>query len=87
MKTRCARHSRSGRPGDAAAKRSEGGSVVFVLLSLLAIMMILFAVNSDALARLHRETKLLEHRQIERLNAAQTNTVTAVALPAKAASR
>ena len=87
MKTRCARHSRPDRPGHTAPKRSEDGSVVFILISLLAIMMILVAANSDALSRLHRETKLLEHRQIERLNASQTNVVTAVQLPAKTESK
>jgi hypothetical protein len=63
-------------------RRRQNGSVVFVFISLLAIMMVLVAANSNALTRLHQETKLLEHRQIERLNASQTNMVTAVELPA-----
>lgn len=86
MKTQFAKFSRPGK-GDGAPKRREDGSVVFVLISLLAIMMILVAANGDALSRLHREIKLLEHRQIERLNASQTNAVTAVALPAKTESK
>jgi hypothetical protein len=65
----------------------QNGSIVIVFLTLLAIMMILVAANSSALTRLHRETKLLEHRQIERLNASQTNTVADVALPAKPESK
>ena len=44
-------------------------------------MMILVTVNNSALIRLHQETKLLEHRQIERLNASQTNTTGRAELP------
>ena len=69
------------------APTQEGGSVVFVFISLLAIMMILVAANGNALSRLHQETKLLEHRQIERLNASQTNAVTTVESPVKPESK
>ena len=44
-------------------------------------MMILVTVNHSALIRMHQETKLLEHRQIERLNASQTNTTGRAELP------
>ena len=44
-------------------------------------MMILAAANSNALFGLHQETKLLEQRQIERLNASQTNTTGRAELP------
>lgn len=67
--------------------RRQNGSVVFVFISLLAIMMILVAANGNALSRLHQETKLLEHRQIERLNASQTNAVTTVESPVKPESK
>ncbi len=67
--------------------RRQNGSVVFVFISLLAIMMILVAANGNALSRLHQETKLLEHRQIERLNASQTNAVTTVESPMKPESK
>ena len=87
MKTRCAKFPRAVRRGHGAPKRSEGGSVVFVFISLLAIMMILVAANGNALSRLHQETKLLEHRQIERLNASQTNAVTTVESPMKPESK
>ncbi|MGD0743549.1 MAG: hypothetical protein ABSA45_00185 [Verrucomicrobiota bacterium] len=65
----------------------QNGSAVFVFISLLAIMMILVAANSDALSHLHQETKLLEHRQIERLNTSQTNTNAIVGSPAKTESK
>ena len=64
-------------------RRRQNGSVVFVFICLLAIMMILVTVNNSTLTCMHQETKLLEHRQIERLNTSQTNTVADVALPAK----
>ena len=87
MKTRCTKIYNPVKRGRGAPRRREGGSVVFVFIALLAIMMILVTVNYDALNRMHQETKLLEHRQIERLNASQTNTVTSVELPAKAESK
>jgi len=67
--------------------RPQSGSVVVVFISLLAIMMILVAANGSALSRLHQETKLLERRQIERLNASQTNTIAVVESPAKPESK
>ena len=65
----------------------QNGSAVFIFLTLLAIMMILVAANSRALLDLHNQIKLLEHRQIERLNASQTNAVENVGLPAKSESK
>ncbi len=70
-------------PAHFTERRRQNGSVVFVFISLLAIMMILVAANSRALLDLHLQTKLLEHRQIERLNASQTNATDNVELPAK----
>jgi hypothetical protein len=67
--------------------RRQDGSVVFIFVALLAIMMILVAANGNALSNLHKETKLLEHRQIERLNDSQTNAITVVELPAKPESK
>lgn len=64
-----------------ATKHQQSGSVVFILITLLAIMMILVAANGRALLDLHRQTKLLEHRQVERLNASQTNTTGRTELP------
>jgi hypothetical protein len=69
--------------GLGAAKQSEGGSAVLVFIALLAIMVILATANSKALFHLHQEIKLLEHRQLERLNVSQTNAVAIAASPAK----
>jgi len=87
VKTRGAKIYKPVQRGRGAPKRRESGSVVFVFIALLAIMMILVTVNQSALIRMRQETKLLEHRQIERLNASQTNTVTSVELPAKPESK
>jgi len=59
----------------------QNGSTVLVLITLLAIMVMLATANSKALFHLHREIKLLESRQVDRLNASQTNTVTAAQAP------
>ena len=66
-----------------APRRRQNGSAVLVCIALLAIMVILVTANSKALFNLHREIKLLEKRQVERLNASQTNTMAAVESPAK----
>ena len=68
-------------------RRRQNGSTVFVFICLLAIMMILVAANGNALSSLHQETKLLEHRQIERLNASQTNVTDSAELSAKPESK
>ncbi|HEY3763449.1 MAG TPA: hypothetical protein VGN23_17020 [Verrucomicrobiae bacterium] len=52
----------------------ESGMAVFLMIALLAIMIILVTANLSALARLHREVKLLEQQQTQRLNASQTNS-------------
>ena len=46
-----------------------------IFIALLAIMMILVMAESRALFHLHREVKLLEQKQIKRLNATPTNAV------------
>ena len=57
----------------------QSGSAVLVFTALLAIMLILITANSSTLLHLHREMKLLDQRQAERLNASQTNaTATAI---------
>ncbi|HLX72425.1 MAG TPA: hypothetical protein VKV04_22630 [Verrucomicrobiae bacterium] len=64
-------------------RNRQKGSVVLVFITLLAIMVILATANSKALFYLHRNIKLVEQRQIERLNASQTNTVSIVESPVK----
>jgi hypothetical protein len=61
--------------GLAAPKHGEGGMITLIFIALLAIMMILVMVENSSLIRLHREVKLLEHQQLQRLNGPQTNTV------------
>jgi hypothetical protein len=55
--------------------------VTVIFIALLAIMMVLVMVESSAVIRLHREVKLLEKQQIERLHPAQTNLVTIAIKP------
>ena len=83
MKTQRQKRPEGRAPG---TRRSEGGSVVLVFVTLLAMMMILFTTNSRALVQLHRNLKALEQRQIKRLNASQTNAVAVVELPVKGKS-
>jgi len=68
-------------------RRRQRGSAVLILLILLTIMMMLAAANSSALFHLRGELKLLEHRQVERLNASSTNTTAAAVSPAQPASK
>lgn len=68
-------------------RRRQRGSIVLVFLILLAIMMLLAVANSSALLHLHQELNLLEHRQIGRLNALQTNAVPTAVFPAKPESK
>ena len=72
---------------DLSPRRRQDGSTVLVLITLLVIMVMLATANSKALFHLHREIKLLETRQIQRLNASQTNTMTVAESPVKRASK
>jgi hypothetical protein len=67
--------------GLAAPKRSEGGMATFICIALLAIMLVLVMAESSALFHLHREMKMLEQKQIQRLGASQTNSVGRAGLP------
>ena len=68
-------------------RRRQNGSTVLVLITLLTIMVMLATANSKALFHLHQEIKLLEKKQVERLNASQTNTVAVAASPAAQESK
>ena len=61
----------------------QGGSAVLIFITLLAIMLMLITANSSTLLHLHRELKLLDQRQVERLNASQTNATTTAISPAQ----
>jgi hypothetical protein len=54
-----------------------------IFIALLAIMMILVMAESRALFHLRQEVKLLEQRQIKRLNPPATNAVAATIPEAK----
>lgn len=62
----------------AAPTRSEDGSITFLFIALLSIMMILVMAESRALYQLHHEVRFLERQQIQRLNVSQTNAVVAI---------
>jgi hypothetical protein len=64
-------------------RHRQSGSAVLVFIALLAIMLMLITANSSTLLHLHRELKLLDQRQVERLNASQTNATLVVESPAK----
>jgi hypothetical protein len=59
----------------------QSGSAVLIFITLLAIMLMLITANSSALLHLHRELKLLDQRQVERLNTSQTNATDRATLP------
>jgi hypothetical protein len=59
----------------------QSGSAVVIFITLLAIMLMLITANSSTLLHLHRELKLLDQRQVERLNASQTNATTTAISP------
>ena len=65
------------------SRRNESGMATFVFIALLAIMMILVTAESRALFHLHREVRLLEQKQIKRLNLSQTNATSVVSLTEK----
>lgn len=68
-------------------RRRQNGSAVLVFIMLLAVMLILVTANSKALFHLHQEIKLLEQRQVKRLNASQTNAIAVVKPPVKPESK
>ena len=74
-------------PSNFTERPRQNGSAVLLFITLLAIMVILVTANSKALFCLHQEIKLLEQRQVERLNTSQTNTIAVVESPAKPESK
>jgi len=64
-----------------ARRHRQSGSAVLIFITLLAIMLMLITANSSAMLHLHRELKLLNQRQIKRLNASQTNATDRATLP------
>jgi len=62
-------------------RQNRNGSATLIFIALLAIMLLLVVANGKSLFHLHREIKLLEQKQIKRLNASQTNAVAAAQSP------
>jgi len=63
------------------SRQRERGMATVLFIALLAIMMVLVMVESQALIRLRREVKLLEQQQIKRLNTPPTNAVPTATKP------
>ena len=68
-------------------RHRQSGSAVVIFITLLAIMLMLITANSSALLHLYRELKLLDRRQVERLNASQTNATTTAISPGQPGSK
>jgi hypothetical protein len=69
-----------------ARHRTQNGSAVLVVIALLAIVLAYLSFNLRALERLHREIKLVERHQIQRLQSTSgsQNPVRTNAAPAAA---
>ncbi len=66
-----------------ARRRHEQGSAALVVIAILAIVLIYVASNLKTLEHLNREIKLVERRQIHRLQSISisTNSVTPTVAP------
>lgn len=62
--------------------RNRSGFATMFFIILLGIMMILVSSNVRNIERVRRTEKLIEQKQIERLNA-QTNAIVAASQPAE----
>lgn len=60
-----------------SSQRRQSGVAIVVILAMLSIMLVYVTANLRSLHHLGRELKLLEQRQIQRLNSRSlaTNTV------------
>lgn len=65
-------------PFTATSRSQQRGFLSLVFLVLMAVMVILVAANSRVLLHLHRETRLLERQQIQRLAGVSTNLTAGV---------
>jgi hypothetical protein len=66
-----------------STRRRQDGVAVIVILALLSILLIYVLANARSLHHLGRELKLLEQRQVQRLNsrAITTNSVPTTTAP------
>jgi type II secretory pathway component PulK len=68
-------------PREHFTRHGERGMATLILFVLLAVMVVLVAAESSSLLHLRRELQLLERRQIQRLDASQTNSIGRAELP------
>ena len=65
-------------------RHDQGGFLVIALLAIITIMLIYIAANLHVLAALKRDIRLVEQKQVQRLNksfpSATTNAAPAVAV-------
>jgi hypothetical protein len=69
-----------------AAHSRQGGSATIIFVTLLSIMLVLVAANGRTLVLLKKEVRLIEQRQVQRLQGSPTNAPAAVTLEAKPAA-
>jgi hypothetical protein len=70
------------KPCPPSAFHSRSGSAVVIFLALLAIMLVLVAANGRTLLLLKKDLRLIEQRQVQRLERSQTNAVSQAPTPA-----
>jgi Tfp pilus assembly protein PilX len=66
--------------------RERGFFLVIVMLMLASIMMLYVAANSRRLTNLKQEIRLIEQKQVQRLNRSANVTTNNIAAPAVAAT-
>jgi len=67
-------------------QRRQNGVAIVVILALLSIMLLYITANVRSLHHLGRELRLLEQRQIQRLERSQTNAPSPATLKVKSAA-
>jgi hypothetical protein len=65
------------------ARRRREGSATFLFIALLAIMLVLVTSNVRTIMQLQAEERLVEQKQIQRLNLPQNNVAGAQRLEPK----
>ena len=64
------------RPSKPHRSRERGFFLIIVLLALTAIMLIYLTVNARRLAVLKQDLRLIEQKQVQRLNPAEYGAIT-----------
>jgi hypothetical protein len=68
------------------SRRSERGSAVMLVMTMLGIMVICVSVNAVAVMSLTRELKLLEKKQVQRLQTVSAPKSAQTATPSESAA-